>query len=133
MRALLVYIFSLTTILMGKTLLIETANGNLEPGINGSDYKSERKCFPKDWRYSACPPLHGVMIIEDDPYDVTTKKNYRECWTHCRDLYADDRNIGCLAWTFDKSTSKCSTFNSHPHCYQADNHQEHWISGQSCN
>ena len=48
----------------------------------------QSECFPKEWKYAACPPLWNVRILGETEYDKTKRKDYRACWVHCKDLRA---------------------------------------------
>ena len=44
------------------------------------------ECFPTSWMHQACPPLHGIRVLETESYDEKVLADYRSCWLHCKEL-----------------------------------------------
>merc|ERR1719222_184068 len=59
MRASLVLIFSFITTLTGKLHLIETVDGNFEPGKNASDYAGGKPIYPCRDKWNNCAGSKG--------------------------------------------------------------------------
>merc|ERR1712115_51337 len=66
-------------------------------------------CFPNDWMMKACPPLPGVIVLQDKAvngdFDNTAQPSAAACWLRCQNL-KQILDVSCTAWSFTQVSRK---------------------------